>query len=55
MITLDTVRSFPMFSLMRRAVPETAAMQRPIESASANYVTLSSSTVKNQNPRVGPP
>jgi hypothetical protein len=29
MITLGTVRSFPMFSLMRRAVPETAAMQGP--------------------------
>jgi hypothetical protein len=29
MITLDTVRSFPMFSPMRRAVPETAAMQGP--------------------------
>jgi hypothetical protein len=29
MITLATVRSFPMFSLMRRAVTETAAMQGP--------------------------
>jgi hypothetical protein len=29
MITLDTVRSFPMFSPMRRALPETAAMQGP--------------------------
>jgi hypothetical protein len=29
MITLATVRSLPMFSPMRRAVPETAAMQGP--------------------------